>query len=105
MVLLTGDKFCSLLEAGKDEVGHDVKACKQEYTDLHKTQKDITFERHSTEKGKTFQMPCCGLSYTVQLIFPRFKPNAVNAFETLMPTLSTRGTNKQKNKNKQVPLL
>lgn len=36
---LTCDKLSSLLEVSKYEVGHHVKACKQEYTDLQERQK------------------------------------------------------------------
>lgn len=40
---LTCDKLGRLLEVGKYEVGHYVKACKQEHTDLQKRQKGILF--------------------------------------------------------------
>lgn len=39
-VKLTCDELCRLLEMGKYEVGHNVEACKQEYTDLQETQKE-----------------------------------------------------------------
>lgn len=41
MTTLTCDKLCSFLETGQDEIADDVKARKQEYTDLQETPKDF----------------------------------------------------------------
>lgn len=38
---LTCDKLCSFPEMGQDEIADDVKARKQEYTDLQETQKNF----------------------------------------------------------------